>query len=238
MHSRIKLSARLALSGAHLKILPLLTLIIFSVFVFSLCNSAINTFIGAKHFSVAFSVLSLLAFAVITAPARLRLEIKHLMLAKGKFNSDSAKLGFSGTGKALLFYSVLFCLKSFWLAAFEAVPATALWLFVAYLKENSVSVKASYVVSAAIAFLALSGFVFYLIFIQRYSKSAFYLACYKDFGIFDAIGESIRKTEGRLTDILLFKLGFLPWILLCLGIVPMLFVIPYYKQSLMCYFLN
>lgn len=237
MHSRIKLSARFALSGAQLKILPLLTMIIFSAFVFSLCNAAVNLFFGEKYFSIAFSVLSLLVFAAITAPARLQLEIKHVLLAKGR-KSALAKLGFSGVKKSLLLYSALFFLKAFWLAVFEAIPVSAAAVMYFYFIGHSVSVKAAAVVAVCLAALAVAGIVFYSVFIQRYSKSAFYLACYEDFSAFDAIGESVRKTRDNLCATLLFKLGFLPWFLLCVGIIPMLFVIPYYKQSLTCYFLN
>ncbi len=237
MNSRIKLSARLALSGSQLKILPLLTMIIFTVFVFSLCNAAFNLFADAQYYLLVFSVLSLIVFAVITAPARLRLEIKHLMLAKGK-KSASVKLGFSGMKKSLGMYAALFCLKVFWFAAFEAVPVFLSVVFLIYNSEKSISIKAALTVAVCVFVLAVLGILFYSVFIQRYSKAAFYLACYEDFTVFDAIGESVRKTRNNLAEILLFKLGFMPWFLLCIGIVPMLFVIPYYKQSLTCYFLR
>lgn len=238
MNSGIKLSARLALHGSHFSVLPLLTLIMFTVFVFSLCNAVFNFFTDAYYFSLVFSILSLFVFVVITAPARLKLEIKHLVLAKGKNRSVSSKLGFSGMKKSLGIYAALFCLKAFWFAAFEAVPVLISVMFLHYNSEKSISIKAAVTVAVCIAVLAVSGIIFYSVFIQRYSKAAFYLACYEDFTVFDAIGESVRKTKDNLAEILLFKLGFMPWFLLCIGIVPVLFVIPYYKQSLTCYFLR
>lgn len=237
LYSRIKLSARLAMSNSYLKILPLLTLVIFAVFVFSLCNPLVDIWVNEEIFLLFAPVISLLLFVFVTAPAKLSLEIKHLILAKGK-KSARVKLGISEIKKSCIFYSVLLLLKAFWFAVFEAIPVTASVIFFYYLSENSLSIKAVTTVCICIAFLAVTGLVFCFVFIQRYSKSAFYLACYEDFTAFDAIGESVRKTRGKLGEIFLFKLGFLPWFLLCIGIAPMLFVIPYYKQSLTIYFLR
>lgn len=234
MYSRIKLSARLALSGAYLKLLPLLTLIIFTVFIFMLSNPLFNMFVGTKYYSAIFAVVSLVILLMIVSPARLRLETKHFMLARGLKNIR-IRTGFL---KSLLFYPLVFCLKLFWIAVFEAIPVLSAILFYFYLSENSLSFRAFVVLCAGIIILATAGIGFYSVFIQRYSKASFYLACYEDFSPFDAIGESVRKTRGSLVDILIFKLGFLPWFLLCVGIVPMLFVIPYYKQSLVLYFIK
>lgn len=237
MYSRTKLSARLALSGAYLKTLPALTLIMFTVFVFTLSNPIANMFFDKKYYSVIFAVLSLSVFVAIVSPARLYLETKHFMIARGLKNI-SASTGFSGFGKSLVLYPLIFFIRIFWLAVFEAVPVSSAIMFYFYLNENSLSLRASVVVCVGTAFLFVTGLGFYSVFIQRYSKAAFYLACYKDFSALDAIKESVRKTRNRLVDILLFKLGFIPWFLLCIGIVPALFVIPYYKQSLTCYFLG
>lgn len=237
MYSRIKLSARLTMNGAYLKTVPLLTLIIFAVFVFMVSNPIFNMFVGIKHFSAIFFAVSFILLVMIVSPARLRLETRHFMLARGMKNIRG-RTGISEFGKSLLFYPLLLCLKLFWLLVFEAAPVLSATAFYFYLVGNSLSFKAFVVICAGIIILAVIGLGFYSVFIQRYSKAAFYLACYEDFSAFDAIGESVRKTRDSLTDILLFKLGFLPWFLLCIGIVPMLFVIPYYKQSLTFYHLK
>lgn len=237
MFSRIKLSARLALSGAYLKILPLLTLIIFAVFIFTVCNPILNMFVDSNLFFFIFLIASLIAFVLIVSPARLRLETKHFMLARGMKNIK-VRTGVSGFGKSLIFYPLVFCIKLFWFSVFEAVPISAAIMLYFYLNRESLSLKASVVICVGTVILFVAGLIFYSVFVQRYSESAFYLACYEDFSVFDAIGESVRKTKDGLVEILLFKLGFLPWFLLCIGIVPMLFVIPYYKQSMTLFFIN
>mgnify|MGYP003289817132 CR=1 FL=1 len=237
MYSRIKLSARLALNGAYLKMLPILTMIIFTVFVFLVCNPILDMFVDRNDVFFVFSFLSLVFFVLIVSPARLHLETKHFMLARGMKNLR-VRTGASGFAKSLVFYPLIFCIKLFWFAVFEAIPVLSAILFYYYLNENSLSLKAFVVICIGIVCVFIIGLAFYSVFIQRYSKAAFYLSCYDDFSAFDAIRESVRKTRDSLVDILLFKLGFVPWFLLCIGIVPMLFVIPYYKQSLTFYHLK
>ena len=206
---------------------------IFTVFIFSLCNSSANMFVGGYVF-ILFPIISLVLFVLITAPVRFSMENKHFMLARG-IKKEKVRTGFK---KSLLFYPVVFLIKIFWFAVFEVIPISATVMLYFYLRDNSLSMKAAVTFLMCIVILAVAGTVFYSVFIQRYSKAAFYLVCYEDFSVSDAIKESVRKTRADLLGILLFKLSFLPWFLLCVGIVPILFVIPYYKQSLTLYFVN
>lgn len=240
MNARIKLSARAALTGSQLKIAALVTAIMVLLFVFSLCNAAVNAFLQAseKYFFLAFSVLSLLLAVISISPLRLLLEIKHLLLAKRIKPMRRISIGFSGFIKSCGLCIYIFLLKLFWLCVFEVLPVCGAVVFFFYVENRAVSLKATYAVFAGIAVLAVVGLFFWLVLIQRYSKAMFYLACYKDLTAGEAIGESVRKTRGRLAEIFLFKFSFVPWLLLCAGIVPALFVVPYYKQSVTCYFLN
>lgn len=237
MNSRIKLSARAALNGSQLKIVPSVTAVMFLVLLFSVCNAAVNAFFSAEYILVAFSALSLVLAVALISPLRLRLEIKHLLLARRINPSAKINLGFKGALKSCGMCVCLFLLKLFWLAVFELIPILAAAVFFLYSAEEAISFKAACVILFGISALAVIGLCFYFLFIQRYSKAMFYLACFKDMSVIDAIEESVRKTKNSLADILLFKLGFAPWFLLCIAVIPALFVVPYYKQSLMCYFL-
>lgn len=240
MNARIKLSARAALTGSQLKIAALVTAAMVLIFVFSLCNAAINTFwqTEGKLFPIVFSAASLLIFVAAVSPLRLLLEIKHLLLAKRIKPMRRINMGVSGAVRACVLCVYTFFLKLFWFAVFEFVPLCGVFAFAAYAENRAISLKAAYAVFAGIAVLAIIGLFFWLVFVQRYSKSMFYLACYKDLTAAEVIGESIRKTRGRLGEIFIFKFSFVPWLLLCAAVVPALFVIPYYKQSITCYFLN
>lgn len=237
MNARIKLSAKAALTGSQLKIIPTLAVIMFLIFAFSLCNSALEfiPFSFGKYFYVIFPALTLLLSVAVISPLRLRLQIKHLLLARGINPSRKISIGFSGFLKACEMSICLFFIRLFILAAFESVPIAATVIFI---MRGTVSLRAAFVFFSGMFILTLAGFGFYLVFIQRYSKAWFYLACYKDFSVSDAILESTKRTKGKYADILFFKLGFVPWFLLCVLIFPAFYVIPYYKQSTTCLFLS
>ncbi len=237
MNARIKLSAKAALTGSQLRIVPTLAAIIILTVFFSLCNSAVNLipFYFGRYFPVIFPALTLFFSIAAIAPLRLRLQIKHLLLARGFNPSQRINMGFSDALKSCEMCICMFFIKLFWLAVFEAIPVAAAVIF---LLSGAVSLRAAFMFLSGMLILALAGFGFYLIFTQRYSKAWFYLACYKDFTVSDAIEESIKRTKGKYADILFFKLGFVPWFLLCVLIFPAFYVIPYYKQSITCLFLS
>lgn len=240
MNSRIKLSARAALTGSQIRVVPLVAAIMTLVLFFSFFNAALNRLpLHLKREDLMiFAAVSLVAFVAAVSPLRLFLQIRMLMLARGINHAIKPDIGFIGAAKACGMSVCLFLLKFFWLAVFEAIPVAGAVMIALKGSREALSLRASYAVISGIAVLAFAGLAFYAVFIQRYSKAMFYLACYKDFGIADALRESIKRTEGRAVEILFFKLGFAPWLLLCAGILPALYVIPYYKQSVTCFFLS
>lgn len=228
------------MSGSHIKIVPVVAAIMILFCLFSACNAAINRLPADVENSLlaAIAALTLLLAVVSIAPLRLLLQIRLLMLARGITPVMKPRIGLSGALKACELCVRLFFIKLFWFAVFEAVPVTAGLMFVYHNIKNAVSLKAAYTVLIGLSALAAAGLIFYFLFTQRYSKSMFYLACYKDFTAEDAIKESVRKTQNKLADILFFKVSFMPWMLLCIGILPALYVVPYYKQSVTCLFLS
>ncbi len=240
MNSRIKLSAKAAMNGAGFNFLPVCTAIMLLVFVFSVLNAAVNYFFKSadKPFLAAVAMLSLPLFVASVAPLRLIMQTKYLLQAKGTRTGIKPDIGLSGALKACELCVRLFFIKLFWLCVFEAAPVVAGALFVYGNHQSAVSLKAAYTVLAGLSLLAVAGLLFYCVFVQRYSKSMFFLACYKDFSAGDAITESVRRTRGKVSDIFLFKLSFVPWMMLCAGILPAIYVIPYYKQSLTCLYLS
>ena len=238
MNSRIKLSARASLNGSQTKIIPYVAVIMLLLTVFSLCNYAMNFISFSRYFSVVSPALTLLLSLAAIAPLRLKLQIKHLLLARGNKNPQKAIIGVSGILKSCEMCVCLFFLKLFWLAVFEAIPIISSAIFIRHNIRNAVSLKAAFVFFSGMIILSIAGFGFYLLFTQRYSMSMFYLACYKDFTVTEAISESVKRTKEKCADILFFKLGFVPWFLLCALIFPAFFVIPYYKQSVTCLFLS
>ncbi len=238
MNSRIKLSARAALTGSQKKVVPVAALLIFLFLLFSVCNGVVNLFGADRKILLAVSVVTLISAVLLISPLRLALQTRLLLLASSISVFSGRGIGLSGAVKSWLMCICLFGLKLFWLSVFEALPFLGSLILILQLKKAPISFRAACAFAIGLAALALAGFVFYLLFIQRYSKAVFYLASYRDFSVLDAINESVRRTDGIRGDILLFKLSFLPWFLLCIGILPALYVIPYYKQSVTCLFLS
>lgn len=237
MNARIKLSAKSALTGSQTKTVLILSAIMLLIPIFSLCNYAITfvPFLSGDYFSVIFPAVTLLVSIATVAPLRLKMQIKHLLLARKSNHSYRADIGLSGMLKACEMSICLFFIKLFWLAVFEIIPITATIIF---LLKGTISLRSAFVFFSGMLVLVLAGLGFYLVYTQRYSKSWFYLACYKDFSVSDAISESIKRTRNKCADILFFKLGFVPWFLLCILIFPAFYVVPYYKQSITCLFLS
>lgn len=238
MNSRIKLSARSALCGVYGKILPLFCAGFAVFIIFSLCNGVLNRIFAGNSVLAAVAAVTLPVFVAVISPVRLALQVKHLFLARGTRYGVKPQIGFDGGLKACDLSVRLFVVKAFWFLFFEAIPVSLLLVLLFQIRITDVSVNAAFTVMTGLSLLGIAGFVFWLIFIQRYSKAMFFLACYKDFTPGDAIRESVRKTKGNVIDIFLFKFGFLPWFLLCLFVLPAFYVIPYYKQSVTCFFLR
>lgn len=240
MNSRIKLSAKAAMCGTYVKILPLLGVTMLIFMLFSVINAAFDRYLSAVGNGILASaaIITLPAAVAALSPLCLLMQIKYICFARRTRTCGKPQIGLQGALKACDLCVRLFLIKLFWFAVFEVIPVFSALLFAFQIKSVSVSLKAAYAVATGLSLLAAAGFIFWLIFIQRYSKSMFYLACYKDFNAADAINESVRKSKNRMTEIFLFKLSFAPWLLLCIFILPAFYVIPYYKQSVTCLFLS
>lgn len=237
MNARVKLSARQALLGESLTVLPTLALIMVLTIVFSVGTAAVGLLPGDATLAQALTALLTMPAALLTiAPLRLRLQKKHIILALG--SRDGRELHFTDALKACVMYSALFALKLLWLLLFEAIPAAFFTVFALRIARQPVSLKASAALLIGSAALAAAGLLFWGIAVQRYARAGFYLAAYGDISPVQAISMSVKRCREEVTELFLFKLSFLPWLLLCAAILPALYVIPYYKQSVTCRFLG
>jgi hypothetical protein len=130
----------------------------------------------------------------------------------------------------------LFLLKTVELVAFEAISAGIVALLFFGIKTKAQSMAFCVIMLACAVVTAVSGLIFFAFSVQKYAYAPFLLAAYPLLSVSDCIRLSVQKSEKKAADLLRFKLGFLPWLLVCVAIVPLLFVVPYYKQSLTCFF--
>ena len=212
MNARVKLSARQALLGESLTVLPTLALIMVLTIVFSVGTAAVGLLPGDATLAQALTALLTLPAALLTiAPLRLRLQQKHIILALG--SRDGRELHFTDGLNACVLYSALFALKLLWLLLFEAIPAAFFTVFALRIARQPVSLKASAALLIGSAALAAAGLLFWGIAVQRYARAGFYLAAYGDISPVQAISMSVKRCREELTELFLFKLSFLPWLL-------------------------
>ena len=180
--------------------------------------------------SGAFATAAFLFFRTCTA---YKMQVQMILLLSG---IKKVKIGFSEYLRNVRLSFCLFALKTAELIAFEFIPATTLLILFLKIRDRGVSLKLCITVLAGAAVLAVFGAVFYAFSVQKYSKALFLLAAYPMLSVTDCIKLSMETGEKRAAEMLRFKLGFLPWWLACVAVFPLLFVVPYYKQSLTCFF--
>ncbi|MBQ8227585.1 MAG: DUF975 family protein [Clostridia bacterium] len=79
--------------------------------------------------------------------------------------------------------------------------------------------------------MTVVGLMFRFVIVQRYFLAQHIFVSDPKLKINQAIRQSCEMMNGRLKKTALFKLSFTPWFLLCAGILPTLYVWPYYRQS-------
>ena len=79
--------------------------------------------------------------------------------------------------------------------------------------------------------LIITGLVFRFLVVQKYFLAKSILIENPRLSAVEAIRRSCEVMNGNLRKTALFKLSFAPWILACVGILPIIYVWPYYRQG-------
>jgi len=153
-------------------------------------------------------------------------------------NSGETKIIAREYLKNILLSFRLFLRKTAELVAFELLPIAMLSLLFLGISIKGISRNFCIIVLVGAAIVAVTGFAFYIFSVQKYSKAPFLLAAYPSLSVGECIELSRVQGEEKAAELLRFKLGFLKWFPLCIAIFPLLYFIPYYKQSLTCLFVR
>lgn len=236
MFSEVKLSARRALSGNELLYMPgtLALLILFSAF--SVCNASFRLIPVLENtaFLPAAAVLTVPAGLILTVSVKMKLQARYIAFLTGR---PCPEPGFREILKGCLLEIILFFLRLLILVAFEAIPVGAGVILYLRLRTSPLSRNTAAAVFAGIAVCFAAGLAFAFAAIQRYSRAFFYITCY-NVSPAEAIRLSTKRSRGKLALTAAFKAGFFPWMLLCVFAAPVLFVIPYYTQSLTAFYME
>lgn len=164
------------------------------------------------------------------------MQRRYILLYSGERSSDS--VDFESAVNSCSLAMVMLIIKIFYFAVYESIPSAAFCFLLKKLREENISEKIVISVAIGITVAFVIGAIAFFIHIQKYSRAEFYLAAYRGISPIDAIKLSKKHTEGKLLNTALFKIGFFPWLFLCIFGLPVLFVLPYYKQSLTALFIE
>ncbi len=188
---------------------------------------------GKKPYALVIGVALSTLYFVIKSCANYRLQAQMILLLT---SGEKPKIKLLEYAKNALLTLCLFLLKTVELVAFEAISAGIVALLFFSIKSKAQSMAFCIIMLVCAAVTAVSGFVFFVLSVQKYAYAPFLLAAFPSLSVSDCIRLSIQKSEKKAADLLRFKLGFLPWLPVCVAIFPLLYVVPYYKQSLTCFF--
>lgn len=188
---------------------------------------------GSGIYAIAFGAVASVFFLMFRACTAYKMQVQMILLLSG---AGKIKIGLAEYMRNIRLSLCLFAFRAAELIAFEFIPVTTVMILFLRIRERAVSRAFCLTVLAGAALLAAVGAIFYALSVQKYSKALFLLAAYPSLSVRDCIKLSSATGEKRAAEMLRFKLGFLPWWLACAAIFPLLFVVPYYKQSLTCYF--
>lgn len=250
LNERIKLSARAALLGNRRDdALYLLALMICVVF-FSVSGYAVNRIVSLARVNAALTALNPLLVQLIPAassmltlffavffvsPLRQAARSRFVACALNR-RTDSLKWFAPGHAVQAVRLSIaLFFIKTGLLAAWLALPCAVSVILAAVIKNAAVDLRIALAAAVGTAVLFIISLVFYAVSVQAYVCAQYILVASPSTTVRSAIRQSKAKTLGCRAALLRFRLSFLPWFLLCLAVVPLFYVWPYYKQSLACY---
>lgn len=184
--------------------------------------------------SAALSVFGILLLLFIYAPFRLGCERWFLLSAKGE------KAGIKEVFYYFNFQGLAKSVSAFLLCFFKKCAALILFLFpsvclfsVLYfsLKEGEISLTVSYALSVCSLLLFLTGVLFYFFYSSRFFAYYDVIISNEKIKPQSAFEKSLEITEGAYAKICIFRLSFLPWLLLCMLIFPAFYVWGYYRES-------
>ena len=111
------------------------------------------------------------------------------------------------------------------------IGAGALWLT---LRARGLAPFLFYAVCVLLAAFLITGLYFGFAAVQKYAFCEALLTLDPARGVVDTLRESGRVARGLCFVYARERLRFFPWVLLCVLIFPLLYVAPYYRQSMAC----
>lgn len=141
------------------------------------------------------------------------------------------RITFYKISRSLWLYGKINTFKLGWFIYFFSAPAVCTAVMVYLYNNSSLTLPVFLIIFPVNIILYALSFSMWRNAVCRYCAAPFYF--WEDFAcsIPDAINRSIENTDGTLTKNLFLEYSFTGWFLSCAVILPLFYVIPYYKIS-------
>ncbi len=180
----------------------------------------------------ALNILRIAAFLLIFG-IKLGESFVYFKRAAGEHGSFSLLFRFLSPKKAARAFS-LYCKISFfklmWLLFFLLPSAICGYSVLLLYKSAVLTMPAFYTLLGGTVALLLTGLAFYSVCGFRYEAAPYYM-CLEELPAKKAIEKSVLFTDSAIKRALFLKLGFSGWFFSCLLLLPVFYVVPYYKLS-------
>ena len=186
---------------------------------------------GVVCFDVVFISLVVLLFI-----SALRLGEQFLYFIKASGGKGRGGLlfhffTFKKSFRAMFFYMYVNSLKLFWLA-YYLIPCSVCYSLAYYLYNNGSLLPVVFYTIIAGGSVLLSYCIFmWRVTLARYNAAPYYLCLNNKISPKAAVEKSITFTDGFLRDSVLFDGSFMGWLLSCGVVLPLVYVVPYFKIS-------
>ena len=248
MNSQIRIESKFLLSGNNLK---LFAVSFFSIIFRALLLSAIpllfyflfffdngkDIFITEnQYFSLTLKALicSTLSLSSIYLIFSIKICEKYIYFTASKGVKPKLRLSFRKATpklvlKSFLLHIKIFILKLFW-SVFYALPWSICLTILTYMHTKSALPHSIFIVLSFGTSLLFSLCLFmYKATVFRYTPAIYYLLFNEKENISNAIKKSVESTDKYIQNALLLKASLIGWVLSCLLIIPIPYVLPYYK---------
>lgn len=207
--------------------------------VFLIYNSSLLSFISKEYgYTLAYFLASLisvtLSFLTLSFVSSVKMgeAFAYFTLANGgngrffhlyKFLTPQKSI------KALLFYITVTTKKLLWWIFF-LFPALICVVCGYYLYQGRIYVnEINLIISTGFSIILAIALVMVRICSLRYSAAPYYLCLNPNLKITDSIKKSIKFTDGFLSEGVLLEYSLLGWLLSCVFVLPLFYVVPYAK---------
>lgn len=250
MNSEIKIKGKAIIKGDtfRLFIISLFSFVVrrgsFALWLYCIINlfesGILNSYLDSYNNAFVYSVVSF-DIAFVTAILFLficALKIGEQFLYFIKASGGKGRTGllfsfftFEKSFRAFSLYARLTFLKFAWLLYF-LLPCVVCYGLAFYLYTgDNISPVVFYIMLAGSSLLLSFCMFMWRVAFFRYNAAPYYVCLNKDISPKAAVKKSINFTDGFLRDSVLLESSFFAWFLSCGFVIPIIYVIPYFKLS-------